>query len=188
MTVEIVPLTDLKDYIGEDSTTRDAELTRVLEGVSRLIRRRLPGPIEIQNVSEMHDGQGTQSLILDHYPVVDVVSLAVGDHAVDVDTEKAAGELLVIPPSEVWRVNGFGDGERSVQITVQAGLYDADAPEAVVPEDLALAVLMVCKFYVNASLDARSIFWEGGGAGPERAWPNQAREILSSYGYRFGRG
>lgn len=188
MSVEIVPLADFKDYIGEDSTNRDAELTRILEGVSRLIRRRLPGPLEIQDVSEVHDGGGSASLILDHYPVVDVVSLTVGGEAVDVDAEKAAGEILVIPPSEVWRANGFGDGERSVQIAVSVGLYDAQAQDATLPEDLVLAVLMVCKFYVNSTLDARSIFWDGGGAGPERAWPNQAREILSSYGYRFGRG
>jgi len=139
-------------------------------------------------VTEIHDGCDSSSLILDHYPVADVVSLQIDGQAVDVAAETAAGSLLVIPPSEVWRVKGFGKRERSVQITATVGLYDADAPEALVPEDLALAALMVCKFYVNSTLDARSIFWDGGGAGPEQAWPNQAQEILSSYGYRFGKG
>ncbi len=166
---DLVTLADVKAYLGEDTTLLDQQLQELIAGASVALGREIGEPLEKTTYTdEAYDGDGSDTIMLRHWPVV---ALA----AVSVDGETVTAECDVDTVGELYRADGFTPGHRNVLVTYDAG-YDP------VPDDLKMACLMLVKFYAKSELTARSVFFEGGmGSGPERAWPDQVRMIVSGY-------
>lgn len=173
MATDLITLSQVKSFLGEETALVDLELQTLLTAASLKIRRHID-PVEYTTyTAELLNGTGDNWLMTKHWP------LKAGDAArvVKVDTTDVTSECKFEEETgRFWRQAGFYAGVQNVSITYSAGYG------ATVPEDIKAACLMLVKFYAKSDLLARSVFFEGGGGmGAERAMPMQVREILESY-------
>jgi hypothetical protein len=172
---DLVSLSQVKSFLGEDTALVDVELQTLLSAASLKIRRHVDPIEDTVYADELYDGSGKLWVALRHWPLAAatvaaprVVELDGQDISADCKWEDASGRL--------YYAGAFTAGVQNVSVTYAAGYG------AIVPEDLQAACLMLVKFYAKSDLLARSIFFEGGGGmGAERAMPMQVREILESY-------
>lgn len=172
---DLVTLSQVKSFLGEDTALVDVELQTLLTAASLKIRRHVYPIEDTVYAAELYDGSGKCWVALRHWPLAAeteshprVVELDDLDITADCKFEDRTGRL--------YYSGGFPAGVQNVSVTYAAGYG------ATVPEDLQAACLMLVKFYAKSDLLARSIFFEGGGGmGAERAMPMQVREILEGY-------
>ena len=175
MAADLVTLSQVKSFLGEDTALVDDELTTLLRASSLLIRRHID-PIESTVYSdELLSGIGKQWLRLRHWPLAAATDEA--PRVVELDGADITASCKFEDETGLLHCSlGFPAGVQNVSVTYAAGYG------ATVPEDLQAACLMLVKFYAKSDLLARSVFFEGGGGmGAERAMPMQVREILEGY-------
>ncbi len=173
MAADLVTLSQVKSFLGEETALVDVELQTLLSAASSQIRRHID-PIEYTTYTdELLDGTGRPWVMVEHWP------LKAGDHERTVklgDVDITGSCRFEERTGRIYRPGGFPPGVQNISVTYTAG-YDAS-----VPPDLVGACLMLVKFYAKSDLLARSIFFEGGGGmGAERAMPMQVLSILESY-------
>ena len=172
---DLVTLSQVKSFLGEDTPLVDVELQTLLTAASLKIGRHIDPVKSTTYTDELYDGSGKNWVALRHWPLAAatglsprVVELDGVDITADCKWEDTTGRL--------YYSGAFTSGVQNLSVTYTAGYG------ATVPEDLQAACLMLVKFYAKSDLLARSVFFEGGGGmGAERAMPMQVREILESY-------
>lgn len=173
MATDLVTLSQVKNFLGEESALIDFELNTLIAAASQQIRRHVD-PIEYTTYTdELLDGTGKPWVVVRYWP------LKPGDTArvVELDgTDITSSCKFEERTGRIYYGSGFPVGVQNISVTYAAGYG------ATVPEDLQAACLMLVKFYVKSDLMARSVFFEGGGGmGAERSMPMQVRAIMESY-------
>ncbi len=134
-------LAELKAHIGITPTTHDTLLTALIEEASGAINAETRRQIEIAEITEFHDGEFQNAIILHEYPVAseftitlteDGDAVAAADFAVDFDQ----GVLRLLDGAT------FAEGEKNVKVIYRAGFSVASSPpagETALPFELRLA-------------------------------------------------
>ena len=134
-TSSFTDLATVKPALGlaADDSTEDAKLTRLIVGISEAMRNYMGvNVLELAHVDELHNGQGTNILLLKEYPV-----LAASGVVVKVDDVVVTGTNYVVDNDTaiIQRKSGsnFPDGVGNLKVTYVSGTADG------VPQDLNLA-------------------------------------------------
>jgi hypothetical protein len=190
----LVSLADLKAYLSADTgdefltdTSTDNELERLINSASLYANNYTGVALLSRSHTEYHDGDGSQVLFLDNFPVTSTESeIAL---YIDSDREYAAGDripassIILYPNTGKLMVEDhyFERAPRSVKITYTAGYALAS-----VPADLAYAVKVLCaKMWkmkkdklsgvVSMTIEGQSVNFA------EQEIPGSVREILNRY-------
>jgi hypothetical protein len=120
MSQALTSLSAVKEYLGVAGTDDDALLTDLVARVSDGIVTYCGREFAAADYEEYHDGEGTDSVLLNQRPVTDVLALS------DDGVEVAADDFVVYPELGIVRLKSgvFGRGARSVYVGYHAG-YDA---------------------------------------------------------------
>lgn len=138
-TIALVALADVKDYLKVTDTSQDTILTYFINEVSRFINTYCGRQLVQKSYTEYYDGDGTDELLLKHYPIITLTSVyddslrtwaaATQVPAADILTYKDEGRI------RVWNNTGsFSKGKANIRV-----IYDAGYAAASVPYDLQLA-------------------------------------------------
>ena len=190
----LVSLNDLKAYLSSDTgdefltdTTNDNELERLINAASLFANRYTGVELLSRAHTEYYDGDGTNTLFLNHFPV----STAVGsiELYIDIDRVYAAGSKVdtgkIVLYSDIGKVivedTVFSKGPQSVKITYTAGYALAS-----VPGDLAYAIKLICaamwKQKKNKLANVSSLTIDGQSISlKEKDVPELALEILDQF-------
>lgn len=129
----LTTLEALKQRLGIEHDRRDAELTRLLEGVSAAILAYLGRNLVVQEYTERYNGNGKRQLVLREYPIKQVLSVEVNGRGVaDFDND----DWLLFCP------RGIPAGIRNVKVRYIAG-HDE------IPADIAEAALIIAVQRLN---------------------------------------
>ncbi len=113
---QLASLTNVKAWLSDpDSTSADAQLTRLIQQASRFILNYIQWSTMFKNsVVEIKDGLGNNATILDQWPVTSLQSLIVGTQTIT-----AAPALPATGPGYVLQAwNGFPPGSpQALQLT-----------------------------------------------------------------------
>jgi hypothetical protein len=166
---DLVTLNEVKSHLGAENAARDSYLNNWIAGVSEQVRR-MVSPIETTNYAdEAYDGEGVNSLMLDHRPVTEVTAVKVnGEETESTYTCTEYGLLRLA-------MGVFPTGAQNVTVTYKAG-YGAN-----VPADLKLAVLGVLEAAARAGTLGRSGAVDADFIFSFDRWPKWCRNILQTY-------
>jgi uncharacterized phiE125 gp8 family phage protein len=138
----LVTLADVKGYLGLRETSGDEQLLTLINAISLqaqngIIRRDL----ESVERTEYYDGDGTNVLVLKHYPVTDISSFVAftggGELTVDDDYVLLADRGII-----KLKYLLFPRSYQEIAITYTAGYEDADSDGALdVPWDLKQSII-----------------------------------------------
>jgi hypothetical protein len=135
----------LKEALGEKSDLDDVRLTRLLTAASEYIEAYCGRDFLSVSHTEYHDGTGTDSLLLRHYPIIGTPAVLESGTALAVGQDPSANpppEVLIYP-EEGRLVRNFGvwyGYHNYYKITYTAGY--ATVPAAIVQAAIDLASLM----------------------------------------------
>lgn len=144
----LATLQDLKDFLKMTETTDDDKLYDLLRDADAEVLERCGRNFEQATVTEYHDGECSNRILLDEYPVASVTSV----HD-DVDRVYGADALIDaadyvcrIKTGELIYENGcFADGINNVKVVYVAGY-------ATVPRDIKLAcVKLAAANYIESA-------------------------------------
>lgn len=145
--MSLCTLAEVKLHIGITPTTHDALLTALVDEASGIINAATLRQIEIADITEFHDGEFQNSIILHEYPVAEdppkTIELTEDDEAV------AAADFVVDFDQGVLRlVDGatFTQGEKNVKVVYRAGFNVTGSPvigEKTLPFELRLACKVI---------------------------------------------
>lgn len=138
-------LAELKLHIGMDQATHDTLLTALIEEASGMINAATRRQIEIAGITEYHDGEFQNAIILHEYPVAEqfTITLTEDDVAISSDDFEVDFDQGVLR-----RLDGamFSEGEKNVKVVYRAG-YDVTgsppAGETALPFELRLACKII---------------------------------------------
>jgi len=198
-TNSLITLEDLKEYLADLATDelvtggeRNEELEHIINAVSGYCNTRTHRKLKTRENTEYYDGDGTDVLFVDNYPITSTAATISIWNDVDRDygdNEKIDAEDIIIYADDgiiKLEEDVFSKGYQSVKITYTAG-YTLTAGEThTIPGDLSMAVKMMCaklwslkqdKTFVASSINAgnasASFF--------ERWIPPFADEVLKRY-------
>lgn len=191
----LISLTDLKAYLSADTgdefltdTSTDNELERLINSASLYANRYTGVDLLSREHTEYYDGDGTNTLFLDNFPV----TTAVADLDLWIDTDReyndddkiASGNIILYSSTGKVVVEDtvFSRGPQSVKITYTAGYSLAN-----VPADLAYAIKLICAAMWKKKKDKlvtiTSVNMEGSSISlTEKDIPVLATDILDEFG------
>ncbi len=79
---QLVTLTAVKEYLGVTGTAEDSRLNSLITYVSGRITEECDVTFITEDFTERYDGNGTDTLILDHFPIIKIDKLSIGEMAV----------------------------------------------------------------------------------------------------------
>lgn len=137
--MSVITLSELKDYLQIHGTGRDARLKLIVSGLNDYLVARTGRTFTSASRDEKYRGNGTRTLVLNHYPVTTLTSIDEDGTTLDVsDPEVVELEpdtgMIVRTDGGVWRLST----RRIYQIVYTAG----EAP----PEMLKMAALQIGKY------------------------------------------
>lgn len=190
----LIALATLKSYIASDTTdeyltdtTYDNELELIINGASQFANRYTGVDLLTRSQTEYHDGDGGQTLYLNHFPVTSTTtSIAIyidSERVYGADTKIAVADIVLYTATGKIYVDGtvFAKAPQSVKV-----VYVAGYALAAVPADLAYAIKLICAamwkvkkdkltILTNISTDGQSISL------PESQIPSMALDILEEF-------
>lgn len=206
-------LDDVKDWlkIKLDNTEHDNRVARLLNMATDLCERYVGGPIKNRAFEEQRDGDSSNTIVPDHWPVRSVEEIRIdynrifGDetvinasayilrgptsfHSVGID-----GTDVVIRDDNQVSVVGrifMGSVVGSVKIKYTAGW---GATQADIPYDLQQAILLTAEYYYilreNRELGVKAKGNTGQQYSRETGLPKEVEQLLDAYkDYSFGHG
>lgn len=142
---EYLSLADLKTYLQITTTdaARDALLTAIKTAVEKRISNLVRHDLLAATYTEYYDGDGSDTLLLEHYPVITLTSIHDDtDRAFGSSTAKTAYEIADARNYEKGILElydeVFDDGQKNIKVVYKAGY-------ATIPADLAHAVKVICQ-------------------------------------------
>lgn len=210
-------LEDVKDWlkISDDACVKDTGLEnrvmRMMNSAADMCERYVGGPIKSRQYVEFRDGDSSNTLVLDYYPIREVSDLRVDFNRAFTDpTIVKAGEYIIRgtpDPSFPGKIRGTdlvlrddndtsivgriftGSTVGSIKITYTAG-WGANQDE--IPSDLVNAVLMTIEFYYmlreTRDMNTKSKSVNGQTTSRVQGLPKEVTDILDSYvDYTLGR-
>jgi hypothetical protein len=117
MSQALTSLSAVKAYLGVAGTDDDALLTELIARASDGIVAHCGREFAAADYEEYHDGDGSDSVLLNQRPVIEVLALS------DDGVEVAADDHVTYPELGVVRLKSgvFGRGARSVYVSYRAG-------------------------------------------------------------------
>jgi hypothetical protein len=80
----ILSLTEYKTYTNITTTNADARLNVIIPSAEKFILDMIKKNIEVANYKEKYDGDGEYELLLNQYPITNVVELKIEDELINV--------------------------------------------------------------------------------------------------------
>lgn len=119
---DLTTLERVKAYLGLSAVEADAKLSQFISSSSAWVVSQLGRSVLSTTYTETRDGDGSDLLILERWPVNAVSSLTVDGTAVPAAATYADSGYMLVPPSAV-RVSGytFTCGAGNISITYRAG-------------------------------------------------------------------
>lgn len=198
-------LDDVKDHlrIPLTNTDHDNRVIRLINMTTDLMERYIDGPIKTREFTEVRDGDASNTIVPDHWPVRSITEVRIdyqGDFTPpttivtpDHFVLRGASDLAVgIRGTDVAiRTDGntaiigrlfMGSVVGSVQIKYKAGWGENVSD---IPEDIKYAALMAIEYYYilreNRELNVRSKNNNNQGYSREFGLPQEVRDILDQY-------
>jgi len=156
----LVTLDEVKAWIREDTSYSDVQILAILESASTKLRDKID---PFAGTDERYSGRGFDRLLLNRHPLWTVRSVTIDGVAITDFTQE--GWWLYRTTPEVWPA-----GTRNVIVGYEAASVRADLKEACVNLTRHGINLQLRTHFVN--------FPDGGGVGPERAWPAGVLETI----------
>ncbi|MFQ5863160.1 MAG: head-tail connector protein [Candidatus Brocadiales bacterium] len=166
----LASVANVKEYLGISGTSEDALLSRLADWATDLIHsycgRIFPGA----SYDEYYDGDGTEGLLANQYPISAVTSLEVNGISKDASTYTLYGQLGLLK----LKSGTFPKGKKNVRLQYTAGY-------STIPKDLEQAAieLVALKYYDRGrnrlGIDAKA------GISYVPHLPKEIREVLDLY-------
>jgi len=147
----LISLEDFKAYLSNDvndeirnDTTNDNDFERIINAVSHFFNGRTGRKLLYRENTEYYDGDGTQVLRLDNWPVVstaaEIAIYSDPDRAYGADTKIAAAGIIIYPARGKILLDGaaFATGAQATKVVYTAGYVISGT--VTIPWDLAMAV------------------------------------------------
>lgn len=143
MPSDIISLAELKTYLQQNTTDFDTILGLIRTAADAFVRRFCDREFTQETYTQYYDGNGKDSLLLRHYPIISITSIHLDpDRVFGADTQISASDIILSDENKelgyVELLGGevFSAGKKNVKIVYVAGY-------ATVPGDLKLATLGV---------------------------------------------
>jgi hypothetical protein len=143
--MSLCTVAELKLHINLSGATHDALLADLVDEASGVVNAETRRQIEIADITEYHDGEFQNAIILHEYPIAEQGAFTVTEDGVAVSSD----DFTVDFDQGVLRLlDGatFAEGEKNVKVVYRAG-YDVTgsppAGEAALPAELKLACKII---------------------------------------------
>jgi hypothetical protein len=144
--------------INSTNTNDDATISRLITAVSGDFTHSAERPDLLKtSYTEVRVGDGSPQMVLYHWPITEITSLAVGSETIAVSADKVAEGYYIdsdIDPERVWNLwlaggLSFADGQ-TIKIAYSAGyVQPGQMPvtgDIMLPEDIEQAVIDWCTY------------------------------------------
>lgn len=194
--INLVSLTELKEYLKETSSDADQILQTLLNSASVMIQRNLGRVLRQAVHTEYYNGNGGRTLMLRNWPLSSVTSMHVDKNRewasvseVDVDEniiiQKQSGVL------RAWNLLGeFSQGDANVKVVYTAGFTIGEGDTEAnlgMPHDIRLAVKRLVDLHYRRGYDQRKLDVQSESVGDRNTTfrggkiPEDVLEILNSF-------
>lgn len=199
-------LDDVKDHlrIPLANTDHDNRIIRLINMATDMAERYIDGPILSRNFTEVRDGDGSNTMVLDYWPIRAITEVRIdynGDFSQPTTVIDASGysirgvpgilEVGIRGTDVVIRNDGntsiigrlfIGSVVGSIQVKYKAGWGDTAAD---IPEDIKYACLLAIEYFYllreNRELNVTSKSNTGQSYSRESGLPEEVKAILDSY-------
>lgn len=143
--MSLCTVAEVKLHIGLDQATHDTLLAALVDEASGMINAETRRQIEIADITEFHDGEFQNAVILHEYPVAEEFDITLTED----DVVVADADFVVDTDQGVLRlVDGatFAEGEANVKVEYRAGFDVTGSPpagETRLPFELRLACKII---------------------------------------------
>jgi uncharacterized phiE125 gp8 family phage protein len=135
----LTTLPKLKTFLGIDTNDDDDKLYQHLKSADAFFKSETQRTFEQTTYTEYYDGDGSDELFIDHYPIISVTSIYD-----DLDRDYEAEDVFEDDDYMIYEDQGmiklddtyFQDGSKNVKITYSAGY-------AAIPNDIQMAVVQL---------------------------------------------
>jgi len=173
----------VKAYLNDDSLGTDFDnlLEDLVNRASDIIEEYIGTNIINASHTETYDGDGTQYLFLDYYPIVSVSSLSDDDVAISSDDY-----MIYKLEGYIYYEDGFSNEHQVIDITYSSG-YGADKDS--IPLDFIHACIkLVCYWFKRDEADYSDTYGESAElVVPASGIPQSVKDILNPYKKRLFR-
>jgi hypothetical protein len=185
---QLFTLAELKSFLNYPDTSKDDELSRVVDAVSWFVNSFTGRKLLARDLTEYYDGDGTNKLYVDNYPINSSSSEIEVYVSTDVPRDYSAGNKVDADNILIYDDEGlivvlntfFSAGAQTVKVVYNGGY-------STVPHDLKDACLQVASMLwkrEKGSLHGlTTVSFQNGSATYEieKAMPASARLILEDY-------
>lgn len=202
---------DVQDWLGlsteaceKDGGRLMRKLTRIMNSITDMAERYVEGPIKTRTYTEFRDGDSSNTIIPQYYPIREVVEIRVDFNRAFPDTSIVpAGNWIIRGPADptfpqqmrgtdivlrddndtsiVGRIF-TGSTVGSIKLTYTAG-WGRDQTE--IPSDMIMAMLMAVEYYYrledSKDLNVRSKSVNGQSISRIQGLPKEVTDILDTY-------
>jgi hypothetical protein len=148
---DLATLDQVKTFMGESGTAKDAVLSLLITGASSFIRGQVSRTLTAAAFDIRRSGRGTSAMQLPEYPILSVSLVEVDGRAIPAAPNWSAPGYSFDEEQIVLRGYAFTEGVSNVRVAFTAGY--AEVPESI---SLACAELVTLKYKMRDKLDIAS--------------------------------
>lgn len=143
--MSLCTVAELKLHIGVSGATHDALFADLVNEASGMINAETRRQIEIAEITEYHDGELQNAVILHEYPIAEEATITLTEDGVAISSDDFEVDF---DQGVLRRVDGavFSEGEKNVKVVYRAGYDVTGSPppgEAALPAELKLACKII---------------------------------------------
>jgi len=142
--LSIITNADVKSFLNisvtDDDTLIDDIITRIEAYIQNVYCQR---KFEAQDLTEYYDGDGTDTLLLDNYPIVSITSIHDDpDREYNSDDLIDSDDIIIYPGKGIIVLDGttFDKSKKNIKVVYRAGYGDGE-DEIAMPNDLKMAFI-----------------------------------------------
>lgn len=199
-----ITLDDAKDWckIPLTNTEHDTRMSRLINMVTDMCEKYIDGPIKDREYVEFHDGDSSNVIVPDHYPIREVVSMHIDVNRNFDEVSKISTENYILRgiPDHNGNIKGVdialrddnnasifgriwtGSVAGAIKLQYRAG-WGKDQDQ--LPADIVQAILMGVEYFYklrdNSELGVRSKTNNNQGYSRDAGLPPEVTDILDSY-------
>ncbi len=168
--MSLTTVTTVKEYLGVSGTSEDALLSRLVDWATDLIHSYCGRIFTEASYDEYYDGDGTEGLLVNQYPISAVTSLEVDGISKDTSAYALYGPLGLLK----LKSGKYPKGKKNIRLQYTAGY-------SVIPNDLEQsAVEMVALKYYDRGRNRLGMNAKDGVSYVAHL-PEEVREVLDLY-------
>lgn len=173
----LTSLANVKEFLRITDTNDDTFLTNLISRVEKEVKEYCQRDFEAADYMEYYDGDGTDTLLVDNYPINSVSELYDDpDREFGTDTLIDSSDYIIYSEEGKIVLDGstFSKGNKNIKIVYNAGY-------TTIPADLEQAVIkLVAAEYLEGQGSVNAVEGEGQQTRPQRL-REQAYRILDRY-------